>query len=781
MADFGLVRAAAQRGHGQALAATVHYCAPEVLRGGMVDGRADVYALGVVAWECVTGRPPFEGDPRQVVQQHLGGRVPPPSGSPGRSRPVRRRRGPGHRPRPDPAVPARRRLRRRHRRPRRRRVDEALRATTLVPPAGPATTAAWAPAATPGWSRQGQAETRSLEGWAAAPTGRPPRRRRRRGRGRCGRGRPPAGCPGPGRPDKGGGRGRLLAALLVVGLLAVGLATRAGGLLGGSVRVPRWSAWRWPRPPRPPGPWAAVEGGRGGRLRPRPGGPGGDPVAGRRRAGPAPRPGGAAALARDHPARPDQAAGRGGHRPAGGAGHPLPPRGPAHLSVPRGGVVATRPAACSRTARWSPWWSATAGPRSPSPTWPGTHRGGPGHPGPSQPAGAGRAGLRRHLPQGRAVGTDPAAGAQAAWGSTVVLRISKGPDLVEVPDVVGLTGRRPPTGRAAGLNARFVLPVGDRVVQQRPAAARRPSAAATSASCLTCSDVRIGAHVSVAGGLHQAVGNARAVGCESLQVFVSNARGWAPPPVDPAGDERFRADLADARLGPLFVHAPYLVNFASASPVTQERSSQAVAAALAKAAGIGAAGVVHAGQALATGRAAGLALTREALLPLADATGPDLVLELTAGTGGPGRPLRGDGRAAGRLRPPPPSQGLHGHLPRPGRRLRPRRPGRRRQGPRRAVRHPRRPGRPHPRQRLPRPGRRRPRPPLPHRHRHHRRPGLRRHPRPPGLATLPVITETTGDPTQMASDLTRLPRLRPPPRVRPGTYPAQTRRSSTTT
>ena len=151
--------------------------------------------------------------------------------------------------------------------------------------------------------------------------------------------------------------------------------------------------------------------------------------------------------------------------------------------------------------------------------------------------------------------------------------------------------------------------------------------------------MRIGAHVSVAGGLDQAVGNARAVGCEALQVFVSNARGWAPPPVDPAADERFRAGLAGAGLGPLFVHAPYLVNFASASPVTRERSSEAVAAALAKGAAIGAAGVVvHAGAALASGRAAGLASTREALLPLADASaaldGPDLVLELTAGTRG---------------------------------------------------------------------------------------------------------------------------------------------------
>lgn len=147
--------------------------------------------------------------------------------------------------------------------------------------------------------------------------------------------------------------------------------------------------------------------------------------------------------------------------------------------------------------------------------------------------------------------------------------------------------------------------------------------------------MRIGAHVSVAGGLERAVGNATAVGCESLQVFVSNARGWAPPPVDPAADERFRADLQAAGLGPLFVHAPYLVNFASASPLTRERSREVVAATLAKAAAIGATGVVvHAGAALASGRTAGLATTREALLPLADAAGRDLVLELTAGTRG---------------------------------------------------------------------------------------------------------------------------------------------------
>jgi serine/threonine-protein kinase len=74
-----------------------------------------------------------------------------------------------------------------------------------------------------------------------------------------------------------------------------------------------------------------------------------------------------------------------------------------------------------------------------------------------------------NLPEGRAVGTDPGAGARAAWGSTVILRVSKGPDLVEVPRVVGLSRRQAEERlRAAGLRARFVFPVGSRVVEQRP-------------------------------------------------------------------------------------------------------------------------------------------------------------------------------------------------------------------------------------------------------------------------------------------------------------------------
>jgi deoxyribonuclease IV len=148
--------------------------------------------------------------------------------------------------------------------------------------------------------------------------------------------------------------------------------------------------------------------------------------------------------------------------------------------------------------------------------------------------------------------------------------------------------------------------------------------------------VRIGSHVSAAGGLANAVAKGCRLGCETIQVFVSNPRGWAPPVPDPAGDERFRRLAAEAGLHPVFIHASYLVNFASTSDVFLERSGALVAATLARGAALGAAGVVvHAGSAMGAGRASGIARVREAVLPLVDAAaGPDLLFELTAGGGG---------------------------------------------------------------------------------------------------------------------------------------------------
>ena len=147
----------------------------------------------------------------------------------------------------------------------------------------------------------------------------------------------------------------------------------------------------------------------------------------------------------------------------------------------------------------------------------------------------------------------------------------------------------------------------------------------------------VGAHVPVAGGLLKGLTHAREIGAEAVQVFVSNPRGWALSTGDPAQDAAFREQAERAGL-PVFVHAPYLVNFGSPTQTTLIKSVATIAHSLQRAAALGAHGVVvHAGSAVAGAhRDDALAQLRSHLLPLleaADPDGPRLLVEPTAGGG----------------------------------------------------------------------------------------------------------------------------------------------------
>ncbi len=81
--DFGLARAAsANTATGQALLGTIAYLSPELVTRGIADTRSDIYAVGIMMFEMLTGEQPFKGEqPMQIAYQHANDSVPAPSGT----------------------------------------------------------------------------------------------------------------------------------------------------------------------------------------------------------------------------------------------------------------------------------------------------------------------------------------------------------------------------------------------------------------------------------------------------------------------------------------------------------------------------------------------------------------------------------------------------------------------------------------------------------------------------------------------------------------------------
>lgn len=81
--DFGIakaVNAATIVDNTDGIVGSVHYFSPEQARGGYVDEKSDIYSLGIVMYEMLTGQVPFDGDnPVNIALQHINSEMTPPS------------------------------------------------------------------------------------------------------------------------------------------------------------------------------------------------------------------------------------------------------------------------------------------------------------------------------------------------------------------------------------------------------------------------------------------------------------------------------------------------------------------------------------------------------------------------------------------------------------------------------------------------------------------------------------------------------------------------------
>jgi deoxyribonuclease IV len=148
---------------------------------------------------------------------------------------------------------------------------------------------------------------------------------------------------------------------------------------------------------------------------------------------------------------------------------------------------------------------------------------------------------------------------------------------------------------------------------------------------------RLGAHMSVAGGLPRAVERAIVHRCDALQIFSKNASQWRGRPLPPEEIGEFRAKVDASGITPVVSHASYLINLASTNRALRQQSLDAMGDEIDRAEALGLLGVVlHPGCFTAGNEADGLDLVARGLLDLLRERrrGKTMILlEQTAGQG----------------------------------------------------------------------------------------------------------------------------------------------------
>ena len=148
--------------------------------------------------------------------------------------------------------------------------------------------------------------------------------------------------------------------------------------------------------------------------------------------------------------------------------------------------------------------------------------------------------------------------------------------------------------------------------------------------------MKIGAHVSTAGGISKAVRRGQEIGCEALQIFGSSPQSWAFREIPDAEIEAFRQNMADAGMGPVFLHAIYLVNLGTGKADALDKGVESLSTHLRLAGRLGAEGLIfHPGSHGGAGFEAVLPQVAGAIRRALDGApdGPCLAVENMAGMG----------------------------------------------------------------------------------------------------------------------------------------------------
>lgn len=144
----------------------------------------------------------------------------------------------------------------------------------------------------------------------------------------------------------------------------------------------------------------------------------------------------------------------------------------------------------------------------------------------------------------------------------------------------------------------------------------------------------IGAHVSIAGGVDNAVERQRDVGGNCGQIFTTSPRVWAEPDISDDEAEAFRTATRDHLDGPWVIHSNYLINLATPKDDLRERSRESLQADLDAAATLDVPYVcVHLGAHTGAGVETGLDNAIDAIDTLDIPDGVELLVESDAGSG----------------------------------------------------------------------------------------------------------------------------------------------------